>query len=119
MDVRCGHPVTALGKGGMVEISGTNGPHAIKERRVLIATGVYEKPYAARLISGTRPFGILTTGALQRFAYRHKQLPCRSPIVVGSEQIAYSTILTLRQFGVRPVAFSESARRCSSQSLRK
>ena len=32
MDVRCGHTVTALGKGGMVEISGTDGPHAIKER---------------------------------------------------------------------------------------
>jgi hypothetical protein len=119
MDIRCGHAVMALGKAGMVEISGANGPYSIKGRRVLVATGVYEKPYVARSISGTRPFGILTTGAPQRFVCRHKQLPCWSPIVMGSELIAYSTILTLRRFGVRPVAFNESARRCSSQSLRR
>ncbi len=111
IDLRCGHAATALSAGGVVDISGSNGPYTIQARRVLIATGVYEKPCAARLISGTRPFGILTTGALQRFVYLHKQLPCRLPIVVGSELIAYSTILTLRQFGVKPVAFVTSARR--------
>jgi thioredoxin reductase len=114
VDLRCGHAVTALASCGVVDVSGNNGPYVIEARSVLIATGVYEKPYAARLISGARPFGILTTGALQRFVYLQKQLPCRAPLVVGSELIAYSTILTLRHFGVKPVAFVESANRSSA-----
>ena len=111
IDLRCGHAVTALASRGIVDVSGSNGPYTIEAQRVLIATGVYEKPGAARLISGGRPFGILTTGALQRFVYLQKLLPCRSPIVVGSELIAYSTILTLRHFGAKPVAFVEIANR--------
>jgi len=113
IDLRCGHAVTSLASRGVVDVSGTSGPYAIEAKRVLIATGVYEKPCAARLISGSRPFGILTTGALQRFVYLQKQLPCRSPLVVGSELIAYSTILTLRHFGVKPIAFIETAKRPS------
>jgi NADPH-dependent 2,4-dienoyl-CoA reductase/sulfur reductase-like enzyme len=115
LDTRCGHAVTALSPGGVVEVSGTNGPYTIEARRVLMATGTYEKTCAARLISGSRPFGILTTGALQRFVYLHAQLPCKSPIVVGTEIIAYSTILTLRHFGAKPVALIDSARRPSSR----
>jgi len=107
IDLRCGHAVTALASRGFVEVSGNRGPYTIEARRVLIATGVYEKPSAARLISGGRPFGILTTGALQRFVYLEHRLPCRAPIVVGSELIAYSTILTLRHMGAKPMAFLE------------
>lgn len=108
LDLRCNHAVTGLGAGGLVEISGPQGPYNIHAQRVLIATGIYEKSSAARLTTGGRPFGVLTTGALQRFAYQHGRLPCRAPVVVGTEIVAYSTILTLRHFGARPIAFIDA-----------
>lgn len=105
LDLRCNHAVTGLRPGGLVEVSGPEGSYSIHAQRVLIATGIYEKSSAARLVPGGRPFGILTTGALQRFAYLYGRIPCRAPVVVGTEIVAYSTILTLRHFGAKPVAF--------------
>ncbi len=105
LDLRCNHAVTALGPNGILEVSGPQGSYCIQAQRVLIATGIYEKSSAARLVPGGRPFGILTTGALQRFAYLYGRIPCRAPVVVGTEIVAYSTILTLRHFGAKPVAF--------------
>jgi thioredoxin reductase len=107
-ELRCNHAVTGIGAHGLVEVSGPEGPYSIHAQRVLVATGTYEKTYAARLITGGRPFGILTTGALQRFAYLHGCIPCRAPVVVGTEIVAYSTILTLRHFGAKPLAFIEA-----------
>ncbi len=108
LDLRCSHAVTNVSPGGLVEVSGPRGSYRIEADRVLIATGIYEKSSAARLTPGGRPFGILTTGALQRFAYLYGSIPCRAPIVVGTEIVAYSTILTLRHFGAKPVAFIDS-----------
>ncbi len=50
---------------------------------------------------------MLTTGALQRFVYLEKRLPCRNPVVIGSELVAFSTLLTLRHGGLRPAAIIE------------
>lgn len=110
LDLRCNHAVTNLGPGGLVEVSGPQGVYRIEADRVLIATGIYEKSSAARLTPGGRPFGLLTTGALQRFVYLYGNLPCRAPIVVGTEIVAYSSILTLRHLGAKPVAFIDSSR---------
>lgn len=111
VDVRCNHAVTGLGPDGMVEVSSPQGHYRIQAERILVATGIYEKSSAARLVPGGRPFGLLTTGALQRFAYLHGCVPCRAPVVVGTEIVAYSTILTLRHFGGKPVAFIDSSQK--------
>lgn len=103
LDLRCGHAATALNPGGVVTVSGPNGPYTLQPRRTLLATGIRETPRAAHLISGNRPFGIFTTGALQRFVYLHDRLPCRNPVVIGTEIVAYSTILTLRHMGAKPL----------------
>ena len=110
-DLRCSHAVTGLAAGGLIEVSGPQGSYSIQAQRVLLATGIYEKTCAARLVTGARPFGILTTGALQRFVYLQGRIPFRTPVVVGTEIVAYSTILTLRRFGARPVAFIEVSNR--------
>jgi pyruvate/2-oxoglutarate dehydrogenase complex dihydrolipoamide dehydrogenase (E3) component len=107
LEVRCGHVATEIARGGRVEVSSPQGPYSIIAQRVLMATGVYEKTSPQRLMPGARPFGILTTGALQRFVYLHRRLPCLAPVVVGSQLIAYSTILTLRHMGAKPVAIIE------------
>ena len=102
MDLRCGHAVTQLGPEGLVAVSGPSGPYDLTGRRVLLTTGIRETPRAARLVSGGRPFGILTTGTLQRFVYLERRLPCANPVIVGTEIVAFSTILTLRHLGAKP-----------------
>jgi NADPH-dependent 2,4-dienoyl-CoA reductase/sulfur reductase-like enzyme len=67
---------------------------------------------AARLISGDRPLWVITTGALQRIAHSASpHVPFRRPIVIGSELVSFSAVLTLRHLGARPVAMIEPARR--------
>ena len=117
LDIRCNHAVTRLEADNLVEVSGPRGSYTIQAERVLIATGIYEKSSAARLVPGGRPFGILSTGALQRFAYLHGRIPCRAPVVVGTELVAYSTTFTLRHFGVKPVAFIDKTAQLSTSPL--
>lgn len=117
LDIRLSHAVTALEPGGRLTVSTPDGPLSVEARQVILATGIRETPRSARLTSGGRPFGILTTGALQRFVYLHHRLPCRHPVVVGTELVAFSTLLTLRHLGARPVALLGEAPRLESPAL--
>lgn len=114
IDVRLSHAVTAIDPEGRLSVSTPAGPLSVAARRVLLATGIRELPRAGRMVSGGRPFGILTTGALQRFVYLHGRIPCRRPVIVGTELVSFSTLLTLRHAGVRPVALLGEARRPSA-----
>ena len=117
LDIRTSHAVTRLDPDGRLDVSTPAGPLAVTARRVLLATGIRETPRNARLVTGGRPFGILTTGALQRFIYLHHRLPCRRPVVIGTELVAFSTILTLRHGGAKPVAILGEAARLESPAL--
>lgn len=117
LDIRLSHAVTAMEPGGHLSVSTPAGPLAVEARQVILATGIRETPRSARLTSGGRPFGILTTGALQRFVYLHHRLPCRHPVVIGTELVAFSTLLTLRHLGARPVALLGEAPRLESPAL--
>lgn len=114
LDIRLSHAVTALAPGGHLTVSTPAGERQVRARRVLLACGVRETPRATRLVSGGRPFGVLTTGALQRLVYMEGRVPCRHPVVVGSELVAFSTILTLRHAGVRPVCLVEAGPRSAA-----
>ncbi len=107
------HTVVALGEGGLLHAATPEGPLTIRARRVILATGAREAPPSARLISGDRPIGCLTTGALQSFVYLHGLLPFRRPVIVGTEYVSLSAILTCRRAGIKPVAVIESNRRPS------
>lgn len=88
-----------------------HGPLTIVTKRIVLATGVREKPRSARLVSGDRPLGILNTGALQEFVYLQRLAPFRRPLIVGTELVALSSLLTCRKVGARPVAMIESRKR--------
>lgn len=78
-------------------------PHGVGEveaKAVLLATGCRERPRAARLISGTRPQGLFTTGSLQRFVYQEHLPVGRRAVIVGAELVSLSAVLTLRHAGV-------------------
>jgi glycerol-3-phosphate dehydrogenase len=77
-----------------------NGLGEIEAGIVLLATGVRERPRAARLVPGTRPQGIYTTGSLQRFVYQEKLPVGKKAVIVGAELVSLSALLTLMHAGV-------------------
>ncbi len=115
-DIRTRHSVIALEEGGRLQTATPEGPLTIHAQRVILATGARETPPFARLLSGDRPIGCFTTGALQSFVYLHGLLPFRRPVVVGTEYVSLSALLTCRRAGIRPVAIVEAGRRPSVPS---
>lgn len=110
-DIRTGHSVTGLEAGGRVHIATSAGTATIVARRIVLATGAREMPRSARLVSGDRPIGILNTGALQAFAGLEHLVPFRRPVIVGTELVSLSAILTCRGIGARPAAIVEGGDR--------
>jgi NADPH-dependent 2,4-dienoyl-CoA reductase/sulfur reductase-like enzyme len=98
--------VTSLQAGGRLEVSGPHGLEPLESKTVLLTTGIRERPRGSRLISGTRPWGVTTTGAFQEMA-QAGQVPFRRPVIIGSELVAFSALLTARHAGVKPVAMIE------------
>jgi NADPH-dependent 2,4-dienoyl-CoA reductase/sulfur reductase-like enzyme len=97
-----------VGRVVVVEVATPDGPAAFAPRRVILATGVREATRAARLVSGERPLGILNTGALQDQVFLRRSAPFRRPVIVGTELVSMSAILTCLGAGARPVAMVES-----------
>ncbi|WP_419897331.1 NAD(P)/FAD-dependent oxidoreductase [Roseomonas sp. USHLN139] len=107
--------VTALGPGGVLELATPEGRETLTPRAVLLAAGIRETTRAARLIGGTRPWGVVSTGAFQEMVYAGGQLPFRRPVVLGSELVSFSALLTARHAGIRPVAMIEEAARITAR----
>lgn len=107
IDVRYGHSVASLGEDGDLLVSSHSGLKALSARRVLVTTGVRETTRAARMVTGDRPVGVVTTGTLQSYVAFHNALPFRRPVIVGSELVTMSAVWTCISHGVRPVAVLE------------
>ena len=97
--------VTALTQGekGYASLNYTspNGLGSIEAKSVLLATGVRERPRAARLVPGSRPQGVYTTGSLQRFVYEYGLPVGKRAVIVGAERVSLSVVLTLMHAGVQ------------------
>lgn len=108
VDVRTGHSVVKLGADGTLTVTSHRGVETLLGRRVMCTTGAREKPRSARLISGDRPIGIVTTGTLQSYVAFQGLMPFRRPVVVGSELVSLSAVLTCLTHGARPIAMIEA-----------
>lgn len=93
-------PSGPQGKKGLFFTS-PRGLGEIEARVVLLATGVRERPRAARMIPGTRPQGVFTTGSLQRFVYQEHLPVGKRAVIVGAELVSLSALRTLQQAGVQ------------------
>ncbi len=71
---------------------------------VLLATGCRERPRAARLVPGSRPAGVMTTGELQQRVYLHGQRLAGRAVIVGAEHVSFSAMLTLLHAGAEVTA---------------
>lgn len=107
IDVRYGHSVARLGEDGELLVANFDGLQTIAARRVLVTTGVRETTRAARLVSGDRPVGVLTTGTLQSYVAFHNMMPFKRPVIMGSELVTLSAVWTCLSHGARPVAVLE------------
>jgi len=83
----------------VVTTHGAGGPTKVTAGAVVLATGVRERPRAARLVPGDRPSGVYTTGALQQFATLHHRRVGNRAVIVGAEHVSFSAVLTLTHAG--------------------
>ena len=116
VDMRTRTTATALHPGGRVETTGPDGPATLAARVILLATGVRETSRAGRLIGGDKPGGVLSTGALQGIVHLNGQRPFQRPVILGTERVAFSALLTCRHAGIRPLAMIEPSHRITARS---
>ena len=104
VDIRTRSSITELGPGCRMGVAHPDGYREFRPGRIVIATGTRETPRSARLISGGRSAAVCTTGTLQSMFYLEGVVPFRHPVVVGTELVAYSALLTCKKAGIHPVA---------------
>ncbi|OYP13916.1 oxidoreductase [Streptomyces sp. FBKL.4005] len=99
--------VTALDwapTGPVLTTVGPGGPETVEARAVVLATGARERPRTARLVPGTRPAGVCTTGELQQAVHLFGQHIGTRAVVVGAADVGYAAAGTVRAAGARVVA---------------
>src|SRR5581483_25750 len=96
VEIRTLHTVVGMREAGRLDVATPNGGVEIQAARVIIATGARETPLAARLISGDRLVGCITTGTLQSFLYLYDLIPFRRPVILGTEIVTLSALLSCR-----------------------
>ncbi|MFI0572996.1 NAD(P)/FAD-dependent oxidoreductase [Streptomyces tendae] len=103
-DLRTG--VTALDWAGPRALStvGPQGVRTLAARAVVLATGARERPRAARLVPGTRPAGVYTTGELQQAVHLYGQDIGTRAVIVGAEAVSHAAADTVRTAGAQVVA---------------
>ena len=103
VEVRTSTTITGW-NGRKLTFTSPSGLGEIEAKAVLLATGIRERPRAARMVPGTRPQGIFTTGSLQRFVHQEGLPVGKRAVIVGAELVSLSALLTLMQAGAKPVA---------------
>lgn len=102
--LRTGITVTGWAGPRTLDATGPGGLERITARAVLLATGARERPRSARLVPGTRPAGVYTTGELQQAVHLHHQYIGARAVVVGDEPVSHAAADTLRVGGVEVAA---------------
>ena len=88
---------------GALDVTSPGGRETVAAPAVLLATGCRERPRSARLVPGSRPAGVMTTGMLQQLVYLTAARAGRRALVVGAEHVSFSALLTLAHGGARTV----------------
>ncbi|MFI6488753.1 NAD(P)/FAD-dependent oxidoreductase [Streptomyces sp. NPDC050564] len=112
--------VTALGWCGPLALDtvGPAGLETVTATAVVLATGARERPRGARLVAGTRPAGVFTTGELQQAVHLYGQRIGQRAVVVGAEAVSYAAVDTLLDAGVDVVAMVTDLARHQGNRLR-
>ncbi|HMJ97307.1 MAG TPA: FAD-dependent oxidoreductase [Thermoleophilaceae bacterium] len=116
-ELRAETMVTGWAPGGPLELTGPRGREQLEPAAVVLATGCRERPRSARLVPGSRPEGVMTTGTLQQLVYLKGVKPGTRAVVVGAEHVSFSALLTLAHGGARAVGMATELPRHQSLAL--
>lgn len=94
--------------GRSLEVTSPQGLLVVSADAVVLATGARERPRTARRVPGDRPAGVYTTGELQNRVHLFGQKVGTRAVVVGSELVSWSAVMTLRHAGVRTVLMTSA-----------
>ncbi|MQA05678.1 MAG: NAD(P)-binding protein [Streptosporangiales bacterium] len=89
----------------------------VQAQAVVLATGARERPRPARLVPGTRPAGVYTTGQLQRLVHAYRRFVGRHAVVVGADPVSWSAVLTLREAGAHTVLMTTEQQHLPAYSV--
>ncbi len=95
--------VTGWADDHTLEVTSPQGRMLVKAQAIVLATGARERPRTARRIPGDRAAGVYNTGQLQQAVHLKGQAVGTRAVVVGSEFVSWSAVLTLRHAGCRTV----------------
>lgn len=109
--------VTHWGQGREFFTTNPSGLQRITADAVLLATGARERPRSARMIPGTRPAGVYTTGELQNAVHLHKRKVGKRAVVIGGELVSWSAVMTLKEAGCAATTLVTRHRRPESYAL--
>lgn len=110
-DLRLNHSVVSISTGPHALVATPDGVRQFAPKQILLATGTREATRAGRLVSGVRPLGVMNTAALQDMVFLRRLRPFRRPVIVGTELVSMSAILTCLTAGARPAAIVEAGTR--------
>lgn len=103
LDIRTSTTVLEFTLRGSLRVHSAQGITEMSADRIVLATGTRETTRAARLIGGNKLKGVMNTGELQQRVYLNGERPFKRPVIVGSEWVSYSTLLTCRHLHAKPV----------------
>ena len=95
------------GERHQIQVTSPEGMKVYESRFLLLATGCYESSRGNRLIPGTRPAGIYTTGILQKMVNLQRMIPGKKAVIIGTEAVAFSSALTLKHANMTIVGMVE------------
>ncbi len=103
LDIRTLTTVLDFTLRGSLRVHSAQGISEMAADKIVLATGTRETSRAARLIGGTKLNGVMNTGELQQRVYLNGERLFKRPVIVGSEWVSYSTLLTCRHLQAKPV----------------
>ncbi|MDE2386054.1 MAG: NAD(P)/FAD-dependent oxidoreductase [Alphaproteobacteria bacterium] len=110
LDIRTQTTVLEFTLRGNLRVHGASGITEMSAGKIVLATGTRESSRAARLVGGNKLPGVMNTGELQQRVYLRGEKPFQRPVIVGSEWVSFSSLLTCRHAGIRPVAMLAEAK---------
>lgn len=106
IDYRPGVTVVGAFAGRRVAVAGEEGTMMVCARRVIVATGAYERPLP---VPGWTLPGVMTTGAAQTLLRGYEVLPGRRVLVAGNGPLNLQVADELSRAGAEVVAVAELA----------
>jgi len=100
VEIRTATTITGWESENSLSYTSPQGIGVIDAKAILLATGVRERPRAARMTPGFRPRGIFTTGSLQRFVDERHGPVGKQAVIVGAEGVSLSAFMTLTGAGL-------------------